>query len=101
MAQLASPDSPALPPDAVVFSSPYIALWVDGCRIFAPFPDTPQGLSEARTLLLDQWNAIRVPLHCPVSAIQALEAQFFIRRIVPGQPDECLCTLQQAIQHST
>ena len=79
---------------------PFLLLWIHQLRIFAPFVDTDAGLREARATLVDQWNALRAPLHTAASDIRALEGLFCIKRVRPGVagPDEVVCTFHQAIQ---
>lgn len=77
---------------------PYLTVWVDAVLVIHRFPDTPAGLEQAKKCLIEEWNNVRVPLSTPVSAIQWLETQFYVRRIVDGKPDECVCTFAEAIQ---
>ncbi len=77
----------------------HIFLWVDTARIFAHWPDTPEGLVEAKQTMIEQWHAVRraIPAYTPEPTIDGLQQQFFIRRARESGADEVVCTLQEAL----
>jgi len=77
-----------------------LAIWVDALSLILWFDDTPDELQRAKAALLDEWNSVRVLGHISVDAIAWLRERFYIRRIQDGKPDECVCTLDEAVTDS-
>jgi hypothetical protein len=86
----------------VAAGKPFLLIWIDSLRNFAPFQDTVDGLRDAQQTLVRLWNSLRVPVYLSGSSVQELEQDFCIKRVRPCEAgsDEVVCTLQQAILSS-